>query len=255
MKTINLLIILVTTNLFAQKSVQIEYEQQNYFPSDYFEKLPEDTREQLKSTMTAPIRIFLTNNGAFSICSNDVDNSSRKSNITDSNVGLAKNLNSTVSKAKSWILKDFKNDCFYELKNVLGKSYYVKDKIGDVNVVLSNKRKKIDKFDCKLAYVLSKKNQLDTIKYWYTQDIPIIDGPFRSQNIPGLILGYEQKNRTIYARKIIFFDEVLPIISITELPKIYTADEFKLLSAQELSKQEVINDQGIKGTVKSYKYD
>ena len=56
--------------VFGQKSIQITYEQRNYYPADYFDKIPEDLREAARETLIKPTQLYLTNNGDFSLCTN-----------------------------------------------------------------------------------------------------------------------------------------------------------------------------------------
>jgi GLPGLI family protein len=57
------------------------------------------------------------------------------------------------------------------------------------------------------------KSNKDTIQYWYTQDIAVIDGPITPIDIPGLVLSIES-NKVVYATKIEFFDYKLPIATV-----------------------------------------
>ena len=84
----------------------------------------------------------------------------------------------------------------------------------------------------------------DTIKFWYTQDIAIIDGPFRPFAIPGLILGYENKYKNIYATKIEFVNSVQNIEAIDKKNKIYTKEEFEKIKKIRNSAKEFNDEKG-----------
>ena len=254
MKTLFLFLFCVT-NIFAQKTVKVEYEQRNYFPADYFEKIPEDLREQAKQKMTQTIGFCLINNGDFSLLTDEdlqLDKLDKQSPI---DIKFGQTTYESVERSKIWILKDFKNNSFYELKRLALKNYIVKDTLLYTKINLSSQTKKVDKYNCKLAYVLSKKNPVDTIKYWYTQEIPIIDGPFQILNIPGLILGYEAKFKTIYVTKISFSDIKTPIVSLAKIPKIYTRKEFAALKLALTNLNEFVDEKGNKTNIKTYKYE
>ena len=194
-----ILLVAVFTNATSQKTIRINYVEQNFFPTGYFEKFSESERENYKLKMIQPRLKTLVNNGSFSLYVNEV-----LENKADINTLSANGLTNALLIPNTWIYKDFNNSVYYTKQNLLGEEYVVQEKFPDNEVIFSSKIKKIDKFNCKLAFIISKKDLNDTIKFWYTQDIAIIDGPFRPFAIPGLILGYENKYKNIYATKIEF---------------------------------------------------
>lgn len=255
MKVLSLCFSFLVLGVCGQNSVKVEYIQQNYFPADYFEKIPAEFREQSRTNMIAPSKKYLVNNGNFSICTNE------DKNLNDIPEQIFLNSQSMAFSEKgamiprNWVLKDFNKGCNYELKNLGGKEYIVKDTVSETKFTFSNKTKLIDKYKCKLAYVLSKKNVNDTIKYWYTQEIPIIDGPFQMLDIPGLILGYEAKFKTIYVTKISFSNAKEQFFNVSKLPKVYSKKEFIDLKTKFSKSNEYIDEKGNKLNVKTYRYE
>jgi len=78
---------------------------------------------------------------------------------------------------------------------------------------LLNETKDIKGFKCRLAKTITDTN--DTFFAWYTEDIPIPDGPFRFKGLSGLILEVYNKNKTIeiYATDIKKSDENIASIN------------------------------------------
>jgi hypothetical protein len=51
----------------SPKTIKVSYEQKFIYNDSFFNQLPEDSREELKSFMTAPTYFELTNNGDLSL--------------------------------------------------------------------------------------------------------------------------------------------------------------------------------------------
>ena len=93
------------------------------------------------------------------------------------------------------------------------------------DIIYDKRTKVIDGYTCLSAFTVSAKN--DTIQYWYTQKIPIIDGPFTMTAIPGLVLCTESKKKVIYVTKIEFFDKKLVIDGVNKNTSFVTELELK----------------------------
>lgn len=239
---------------YCQKTVIVEYEEKKYYPQSYFDKLPSDQRESAKTMIEMPIQTYLINNGRYSICTTRKDAWTKLSAldklVTNENGAFVEGLN--ILSNDIWVMKDFQEEEFYELSGSMGQRAIVKQKNILQNLIYSNKTKKIDNINCKLAFLLSKNSPQDTIKFWYTQEIPIIDGPFRPSDAPGLILGYENKYKTIYATKISYREEEVSLIDPTtikniKLPGEYDADKSK---ADYLEKLRKMDEEGKKQKLK-----
>jgi hypothetical protein len=63
MKPYLLFLSLIIPILSVQKTIKVSYEQKFIYNDSFFNQLPEDSREELKSFMTAPTYFELTNNG------------------------------------------------------------------------------------------------------------------------------------------------------------------------------------------------
>ena len=67
-KTIAAILTIASQSLLnAQVSVKVTYEQQNIYPDNYWEKIPQDFRENTKKLLTQPITLNLINNGEASL--------------------------------------------------------------------------------------------------------------------------------------------------------------------------------------------
>lgn len=188
----------------AQQSVKITYEQKIFYSDAFFSQIPGGASEEFKAAFRKPKTFELINNG---------DNSLFKSTIEKEIVIPSSEANSETSINKGtfikpfnvWILKDFTKQSIIKSTTVEDQEYYVEQPFMVEDIKYDKRTKVIDGYTCLSAFTVSATN--DTIQYWYTQEIPIIDGPFTMTAIPGLVLSTESKKKVVYVTKIEFFDK------------------------------------------------
>jgi hypothetical protein len=120
MKPYLLFLSLIIPILSVQKTIKVSYEQKFIYNDSFFNQLPEDSREELKSFMTAPTYFELTNNGdLFNESVNTKEKviaSKEKSTPTDQNLGMI------LKPFKVWYLKDFKGKLVLIVHRLVTKS-------------------------------------------------------------------------------------------------------------------------------------
>ena len=203
----------------AQKSVKVSYEQKIYYADSFFNQLPENDRGMMRIALSKPTYFELINNGDFSLFKSV---NLREEIIASKEVNTETYINKgTIIKPRTvWILKNFTKKFFVESTHVKEQEYYVEQPFLIEELKYDKRVKVIDGYKCMSAYSTNTTN--DTIQYWYTQEIPIIDGPFAPTTIPGLVLSVESKKKIQYATKIEFFDKKLIIDGINKQTPIIT---------------------------------
>jgi GLPGLI family protein len=227
----------------AQQSIKVTYEEVNIYPNNFFDVFQEHERETIKNEFTAP-RIFeLINNGDFSIYeSKKVMKKTILSNIPSTKDDI--NQGTIVKSLKIWILKDYNTQKSITKSKIDEKEYYTQRSFPDEEYIYTNKEKVIDNYKCKMAYHLPKLKPTDTIKYWYTQELPVFDGPYYTSKIPGLVLRYERKQRVIYATKIEFFDKKFLIDELDRKITLISEIEYKKLKEEALKPKKYTDENG-----------
>ncbi len=226
----------------AQKTIKVSYEQKFIYNDSFFNQIPEDSREELKSFMTAPTYLQLTNNGDLSLYESvntkeKVIASNEKSTATHQNLGMI------LKPFKVWFLKDFKKESSISSTTVSNEEYFVEAPFEKEVLHYDGKTKIIDGYNCLSAYAL--RSNKDTIQYWYTQDIAVIDGPMTPIDIPGLVLSMESNKKVVYATKIEFFDD-MPIAPVPNNAIFISKKELDILQAKYLEPQSYVDDAGVK---------
>jgi GLPGLI family protein len=227
----------------AQKTIKVSYEQKFIYNDSFFNQIPEDSREEVKSFMTAPTYFELTNNGDFSLYESvntkeKVVASKTESTPTNQNLGMI------LKPFKVWYLKDFKKEISTNSTWVSDKEYFVEAPFEQEELHYDSKTKIIDGYNCLSAYVL--KSNKDTIQYWYTQDIAVIDGPKTPIDIPGLVLSIESNKKVVYATKIEFFNDKLPIATVPNTAIFISKKELDILQAKYLEPESYVDESGVK---------
>ena len=225
--------------LYAQKSVKITYEQKIFYSDAFFSQVPSVDSEEFRGALRKPKYFELINNGDYSL----FKSVNLKEEIIASNeVNTATSINNGtfIKPYKIWILKDFTKQSIVASSEVEGKEYYTEKPFSIEELKYDKKVKVIDGYSCLSAYSVSATN--DTTQYWYTQEIPVIDGPFFMSTIPGLILSVESKKKQVYTTKIEFFDKKVEFETISKkIPFVTEVDLAKL--KQEALKPKSYTDQ------------
>jgi len=98
---------------------------------------------------------------------------------------------------------DFSNNRKAELQNFMSRDFIVESDIPVKKWKLNNNRLKILDYTCMEAVQIM---GTDTIKAWFTPEIPISAGPAEYYGLPGIILAVERKGTTIYLASSISLD-------------------------------------------------
>ena len=239
------LMIFLCVSVYSQKSIKITYEQLTSFRDGFFEGLPDSSREQTKKAMTSPMTFELFNNDKISLFKSAEVKDILIPSTEPSQAGVI-DRGTVLKLPEVWIMKDFKTEKTFAKRNIEEKNYYIQESFRKEEFIFTNEQKIIESFKCKRAYSLPKNKPNDTIKYWYTDEIPIFDGPYYTVGIPGLILKYERKNRVVYATKIEFFDKIITIDGLTKNIPIVTQKEFEIIKEKNTEPKSYTDENGRK---------
>ncbi|MFN7117959.1 MAG: GLPGLI family protein [Saprospiraceae bacterium] len=125
------------------------------------------------------------------------DDFSEKTDV-DEEGNIYISLGSTDTEGKK-IYKDFTNKKLifrdFIVSGKQTKAVIVEEKLPELQWVLKSATKKIGKYDCALAEVDFRGRAYEV---WYTKDIPIQNGPWKFQGLPGLIIEVSSKDKNVY---------------------------------------------------------
>lgn len=228
----------------AQQSIKVTYEEVNIYPESFFNAFQEHERETIKNAFTTPKLFKLTNSGDVSIYESlEVKDKTIPSNISNTKEEI--NQGTIVKSVKTWIFKNYNTQKTITKSNIDEKEYYTESIFPNEDFIFTDEEKVIDNYKCKLAYHLPNLKPTDTIKYWYTQEIPVYDGPYYTAKIPGLVIRYERKQRVIYATKIEFFDTKIIIDELNKKIPLISEIEYKKLKLEALKPKTYTDENGV----------
>jgi GLPGLI family protein len=235
----------------AQQSVRVTYESVRLFPNSFLNSLSESQRTSLKESQKKPYVATLTNVGDESLY---MSFEKKNDTIAGKDTGSKENVDKGIimKGQKFWRLKNFKDKTQVGLVNIDNNDYYIKKQIEEPKIYFTNKDLQIGKYLCKYAYSINEK-QNDTIKYWYTDEIPIDDGPKNVIGFPGLVLKIETKNSMEYAVKVEFFKEKIIFDKPKNFNKTITQDEYLKLKNEAEKPKTFFNAEGNKNTIETIK--
>lgn len=125
----------------------------------------------------------------------------------------------TIKSSKSILIKDFKN-ASYEMNYIRdNEETYIKDKLPIYDWKIFEEYKEVNGFNCKKATttMVSYGYKLN-ITAWFSEEIPVNDGPITFNGLPGLILELNCSNLFIITFRNFMFDEK----TVTKIPRIET---------------------------------
>lgn len=182
-------------NNIKHQSMTVKYQEQFNIPQEELDKLPQSIKEQFVSLLESPTFYALKNDGKKSIYQLTTINSK----VTLTKSGTDKENKSTVKIPEQNVYKNFDEELMVIQRDINDQKYLISEKITSIDWKLTNEKNKIDKFNCRKATALINGEQIIA---WYTEDIPINDGPSEYWGLPGLILRIEAPDRTYVAIEI-----------------------------------------------------
>lgn len=94
------------------------------------------------------------------------------------------------------LFQNFENDSIYSQGLVIDKAYYVHDKIAKQNWIITEESKNINDYKCYKATTTFRGRDYEA---WFTPEIACKGGPWKFNNLPGLILElYDSKKIIVF---------------------------------------------------------
>ncbi len=140
-----------------------------------------------------------------------------------------------------FVVKDFEKDSIIFTNFADNKSYKIIEKNINFNWEFSNEEKVIDSIKCKKATANFRGRNFTA---WYSESIPIFDGPFKFNGVPGLIIEiYDSEQKYYWLAKSIKLNKMseaiieskidYPIIDIKTSVKLTDEDLLKLVKINQ----------------------
>lgn len=185
-KIIFILVSVLTANFINAQYYKVLYEQTRNATDqlEQIEKIPDPKlREQIKAQLLAPSYFNLLIDGNISLYKKTDYVSGNEEAPEESRI---ENVKVVVAKSESTgIYKNYKTGEYLSGQSIVGRDFYIKDKVVKYDWKLTNETKKIGNFNAKKATATYDGKQVEA---WYAEEIPINAGPGAYNGLPGLIV-------------------------------------------------------------------
>jgi GLPGLI family protein len=177
----------------------VQYSESLNIPNDLLEELPQQVKVQVATMLNQPKLYNYKFNGNSS--SYIIDKTNEMEKKFESNG----NHSSSFSIAEFSTHKDLVNNILSIKTGIHGKEYIIKKSIEEFKWTITDEKKKIGEYICKKA---TTKDENGPIIAYFTDKIPVSEGPSIYGGLPGFILYLEAPDRTYTAKKIQLLDKI-----------------------------------------------
>jgi len=240
MKKINFVVTLalMVTNLNAQ-SYTIEYEERANIENQLKNVTDPETRKRVSAYLSKPTTFYLYYTNGESIY---VQEKGKMDSLEELSLKEGKTKRMEIGKSNGGIYKNHKTNEYLHDANVLGREFLIVDKLEKYDWELLDEQKKIGGYDCKKAR--AKVNNEEVIA-WYSEEVPLQEGPRDYYGLPGLIFEVTAEKKTYHAIKIIDTKTKLNITKPTE-GTVVTKNEYQKIVEERINelKRDMGNPRG-----------
>jgi GLPGLI family protein len=208
--------------------MKVTYNETLNLPDDIIAKLPEEIKKEFKKPIVYNL-YYDGNNSSYTIASNpkevkvkDLENTNNSNSFTITEFA---------------VYKDYSKNMIISKTELIKKQYLINKPFYTEKWVLKNEFKKIGDLNCKKAEIILNNEKI--IAY-YSEEIPISEGPSIYFGLPGLIIHLEAPDRIYSMSKF----EKLTDIKIEKFKNgiEITDKEFKILASKTQKSTEIIEN-------------
>ncbi|MBP93828.1 MAG: hypothetical protein CMC55_06905 [Flavobacteriaceae bacterium] len=143
------------------------------------------------------------------------------------------NLNGSANHSNDKLFKDFSSRRYVHKKELLGKVFSIQDTIQVKEWQIHQETKNIGIYSCSKATLQYKKNDsLILVTAWFTTQIPLANGPYLYDGLPGLILQVDDGSNSYLCTNVELLNESKEF-KIPKGGKVVSQYEFDEISAEK----------------------
>lgn len=185
-KSVVCVLFLLLVNFINAQYFKIKYEEVKSSDEQVkmLDKIPDPKlREQIKNQLLAPLyyELLLDNNVSLYRNIKNIEGEDKaQEEMQSGNVRIM-----VVKNESTGIYQNYKTEEYLSGQSIMGRDFFIKDKIVKFDWKLTNETKKIGNFNAKKATATYDGKQVEA---WYAEEIPINAGPGAYNGLPGLIV-------------------------------------------------------------------
>jgi GLPGLI family protein len=189
-----------TANQFP-KGLKVVYEESLNIPQEIIDNLPPEIKNQAIELINSPVKYNLLYDGKSASYKIDAKTSKSKSD----NASTPDNSNS-ISLTEKSTYKNYDTNLSVIKTTINNTTYLINEQLNKKKWEITKEYKKIGKYNCKKAI---SKNENGAVVAYFTDEIPLSEGPSIYGDLPGLIIYLEAADRNYKAVKIEFANNII----------------------------------------------
>jgi GLPGLI family protein len=182
------------------KGLKVVYEESLNIPQEIIDNLPPEVKNQAIELINSPVKYNLLYDGKSASYKIDTETSKSRSGN-----GSKPDSRNSISLTEKSTYKNYDENLSIIKTSINNTTYLINEKLDKKDWEITEEYKKIGKYACKKAI---SKNENGNIVAYFTDEIPISEGPSIYGDLPGLIIYLEAADRNYKAVQIEFADNV-----------------------------------------------
>jgi len=182
------------------KGLKVVYEESLNIPQEIIDNLPPEVKNQAIELINSPVKYNLLYDGKSASYKIDTETSKSRSGN-----GSKSDSRNSISLTEKSTYKNYDENLSIIKTSINNTTYLINEKLDKKDWEITEEYKKIGKYACKKAI---SKNENGNIVAYFTDEIPISEGPSIYGDLPGLIIYLEAADRNYKAVQIEFADNV-----------------------------------------------
>lgn len=182
------------------KGLKVVYEESLNIPQEIIDNLPPEVKNQAIELINSPVKYNLLYDGKSASYKIETETSKSRSGN-----GSKPDSRNSISLTEKSTYKNYDENLSIIKTSINNTTYLINEKLDKKDWEITEEYKKIGKYACKKAI---SKNENGNIVAYFTDEIPISEGPSIYGDLPGLIIYLEAADRNYKAVQIEFADNV-----------------------------------------------
>ena len=195
--TSSFILFFITISIYSQ-TMKIIYEERANIDYQLRNEKDEETRKRVASFLSKPTVyiLIIKNDESQYILANNVPDTKENQSIEDE---ISNNKVMKLGTSNTGLYKNHSTGSFMNEADIFGKKVIIKDSIINFNWEITDETKTIGNFVCKKATAVYNNNKINA---WFTDKIPVSEGPYIYGGLPGLIIELDNGPKIFAVTKI-----------------------------------------------------
>lgn len=200
-------LLLLGMGSYAQQ-IQVTYERRANIENQLKNIKNEEQKKQVSNILAKPVSYSLIYNDGSSLYISSPETKKTSDSNQTLKIGEKQIKTIQIGKKDGGIYKNHQTREYLQEANLFGKKFLIKDTLKAIEWIFTEETKKIGEYKVKKATAYLNG---ETVTAWYSEEIPVSEGPHYYYGLPGLIIEAETDKLSFHAISIVFNKKPIPI--------------------------------------------